>query len=114
MKTAIESFPQSLRDLYSHPEFVPFGSSSDDWINDPDRMERCHEAAEHGCDGSTHAEVIQDWRDFLDTLEKDARRSCETDAEETALEETVARITEEIYSCEAWHKANGSLYMEIE
>lgn len=32
-------------------------------LNDPDRAERCHDAAEYGSDGSTHREIINDWRE---------------------------------------------------
>ena len=114
-------FPESLSDLCNHPDFQPFPQSSDDWFNDPDRMERCHEAAEHGADGSTHAEVIQDWRDFLATLESEHRRELENqDKEENEIEadlatfeETLERITDEIDSCEAWHENAGSLHSQI-
>lgn len=44
---------------------VEFGSSSDDWINDPERMARCDNAAEDGADGSTHREVLEDQRETL-------------------------------------------------
>ena len=126
MKTPIrtltpEEFPESLSDLYNHPDFHPFPQSSDDWINDPDRMERCHEAAEHGVEGSTHAEVIQDWRDFLATLESEHRRELknqdkdesEIEADLATFEETLERITDEIDSCEAWHENAGSLHSQI-
>lgn len=36
------------------------------YLDDPDRKDRIEAAAENSEDGSTHAEVIQDWRDFLD------------------------------------------------
>ncbi len=38
-----------------------FGEN-DDWIHDPERMQRCYDAAENGSDGSTHQEIINDWR----------------------------------------------------
>ncbi len=34
-------------------------------LTDPDRANRLHKAAENGADGSTHAEQIEDWREFL-------------------------------------------------
>lgn len=107
-------FPKSLRDLYSHPNFTPFGSSSDDWINDPDRMDRCDAAAESGSEGSTHAEIIQDWRDFLQTLESEALRSCQWHDRVTAeIERRIESINAEIDACEEWHEKNGSLHSEI-
>ena len=36
-----------------------------------DRARRIDEAAEHGCEGSTHREVIQDWLDCLDDRDAD-------------------------------------------
>jgi hypothetical protein len=106
--------PQTLEELYSHPKFQTFGSTSDDWINDPDRMERCNDAAEHGCEGSTHHEVMQDWRAFLSDLFQDYRRGNDedeiTDAELYAIEES---ISAEIDACEAHHEAAGTLHEEI-
>jgi hypothetical protein len=117
----LPGFPATLAELYEHQDFIPFPRSSDEWINDPDRMERCHTAAEHGADGSTHAEIIQDWRDFLETLTSDAARTLESldmESEEiNALVETLETITDsiadEIDTCEAWHESNGSLHEEI-
>jgi hypothetical protein len=49
-----------------------------DFINEPDRAARCCDAAEDGCDGKTHAEVIEDWRESFDTwLKYDGRRGKE-------------------------------------
>ena len=103
-------FPRALRELYSHPDFRPFGSSSDDWIRDAERMDRCHEAAEDGCDGSTHREVMDDWREFLERLESDATRAAMWHDRVTAeIERRAESIREEIDKCEAWHEKNGSL-----
>jgi len=106
--------PQTLEELYNHPDFRPFGSSSDDWINDPDRAERCNDAAEYGADGSKHYEVIQDWKEFLSDLFRDYRRGNDedeiTDAELDAIEEA---ISAEIDACEAYHEAKGTLHDEI-
>lgn len=111
MKTrnAIE-FPRTLREIIEHPRFQPFGSDSDDWIDNPDRMERCHEAAEDGCDGSTHAEIMDDWREFLERLEREAKRKTHWhDRVEAEIERRAESIREEIDKCEAWHEKNGSL-----
>lgn len=112
MTTSVKSFPTTLSELYSHPDFQPFGSTSDDWINDPERMERCNDAAENGSDGSTHAEVIQDWREFLSNLERDTRHTLEDDEQEQ-LEALVESITAEIDACEAYHESAGTLHSEI-
>lgn len=102
--------PETLKELYNHPDFQPFGSTSDDWINDGERMERCQEAAEHGADGSTHYEVIQDWREFLSNLFRDLRRHAETDEEEANIEQLESQISGEIDACEAHHEQAGTLH----
>ena len=78
-----------------------FGSSSDDWLNDADRMQRCHDASEFGSDGSTHGEIIQDWRDLLDNYFDDLS------------EQTRESIHAEIDECEQWHVNNGSIDQQI-
>ncbi len=58
----------SLSEMLESREFQIFMEQkmgNDLFISDPDRADRCHEAAEGGCDGSTHGEVIGDWREFL-------------------------------------------------
>ena len=73
-------------------------------------MDRCHEAAEDGCDGSTHREVMDDWREFLERLESDATRAAMWHDRVTAeIERRAESIREEIDKCEAWHEKNGSL-----
>lgn len=105
------NFPESLHDLHQHPDFLPFGSSSDDWINDAERMERCHDAAEDGCDGSTHWEVMQDWKGFLNRLKSDATSNTDWHPRVTAeIERRATAIREEIEDCRAWHAENGSLH----
>jgi hypothetical protein len=88
-----------LTDLYAHPDYLAFGSTEDQMREDPDRAERCLRAASYGAEGSTHYEVISDWREFLDKLR--------------LPEKVRARITEEIDQCEAWHENNGSLHDQI-
>ena len=88
----------TLQDLLDSSEYdsYRFGSSSDDWIQDEERMERIEEAAEYGGDGSTHGEHIQDWRECLgDCFELD--------------EATHDAIMAEIDACEQWHIDNGSI-----
>ena len=99
---------KTLADIYNHPQFQPFGSTSDDWINDPDRMSRCHDAAEDGCDGSTHAEICQDWRDFLNSLTiSDEYRDGDLTEDEADY------LHSEIDACEKWHEENGTLHEQI-
>ena len=92
----------SLNDVIQSKEFDAFRSDklgNDLFISDPDRAERIAEAAEHGSDGSTHEEVIEDWREFLATLK---------------LPESVrVRIEDEIDSCEEWHAEAGSLSEQL-
>ena len=92
-----------LDDLLQSSEYdnYRFGSSSDDWLRDSDRMERVNTAAESGGDGSTHGEHIQDWRECLadcfDDLDDDTRDA----------------IDNEIDDCEQWHIDNGSIDQEV-
>jgi hypothetical protein len=86
-----------------------------DFINEPERASRCSDAAEHGCDGKTHAEVIDDWRDaftyWLRERAKDARRRCWRHCEEWPCFEAAVRAYFD--SVEEWHEKNGSLEQEI-
>lgn len=82
-----------------------------------DRFDRCHDAAEDGCDGSTHAENIQDFRDYGSELFRDARRQSLridlTDDEGAELDRAIdtkeAFFADDCDRLEAWHLANGSL-----
>lgn len=88
---------KTLDDLLNSREYdsMRFGSSSDDWFYDAERMERVTREAIDGGDGSTHGEHIQDWRDCLELLElsDDVRLS----------------IQSEIDDCEEWHTQNGTI-----
>ncbi len=77
-----------------------------DFINEPERAERCYDAAEFGCDGKTHADVIQDWRDAFSNWLSDRRGHNEPERFTSAV---LARFT----VTELWHEYNGSLYQEI-
>ena len=68
-----------------------------------ERWERCQKAAEYGCDGSTHREVIQDWLACLD--ERDA------DLEFGPL--TVQRLMIEAENTQKWHEQNGTINDQI-
>ena len=77
-----------------------------DFINEFERADRCYTAAEFGCDGKTHSEVIQDWRDAFENMLSD-RRGKEYP---TRFASAINAIFDGI---EAWHETNGSLYQEI-
>ena len=121
MKLNIQ-LPATIREMLDSRAFQTFQESklgNDLFISDPDRAERIHDAAEDGCDGSTHAEHIDDWREFVDDLKDDAMRQAwklddaEEDKAEAAINAWHDAITAEIDACEAWHEANGSLHNQI-
>jgi hypothetical protein len=88
-----------------------FGASSDDWINDRERMERCDAAAENGCDGSTHAERIDDMRDsFRDWIRYGRRKR---NAFTAGYERFETAVLDYFDALERWHEQNGSLDEQI-
>lgn len=103
--------PRTIRDIINAPDFHPFPRSSDAWINDPDRMERVTNAAEHGEDGSTHAEIIEDWREYSREKYREARRALDYDDEagEARLDAEEAQLDAELDACEAYHEKRGTL-----
>jgi len=110
MKTQ-HAFPKTIDDLLSHPKWDGFIGSklgNDLFINDPERAERIHDHAEDGCDGSTHAEHMEDWREFAEML----FRSLSWDEREE-VEPTHDALIAEIDACEVWHEKNGSLHEVI-
>ena len=75
--------------------YISDKTGNDLFINDPERAKRIHEAAEHGANGSTHAETIEDWRDYLSIADyPDWLKDC---------------LTKEIDETELWHELQGSL-----
>jgi len=105
------TFPSTVDALLAHPQWDGFIGSklgNDLFINDPERAERIHEAAEHGCDGSTHYEIIEDWREFADMLFRSLSWDDRDDAEplRDALDSA-------INDCEAWHEKNGTLHESV-
>lgn len=72
------------------------------FINDPERGARVWDAAEHGAEGSTHAEYLSDQREAWHSLTfgRDLPR---VDRAVTAF----------LDSIEAWHAAAGTLHEEI-
>jgi hypothetical protein len=103
--------PITINDLLSLPQWDSFIQSrlgNDLFISDPDRADRMHEAAEHGADGSTHYEIIEDWRDFA----RDLFRSLSMDEREDE-EKNYETLISEIDSCEEWHDHNGTLHDQL-
>ena len=77
-----------------------------DFINEPDRADRCYTAAEFGSDGKTHSEVIEDWRDAFRSLLSNRR-------DREYPERFAAAVLAHFDAIELWHENNGSLYQEI-
>ena len=77
-----------------------------DFWNEPERAARCHDAAEFGADGKTHAEVIEDWRESFRAFVHDRRKGSTLDRFEDA-------VTAHFDSVENWHEKNGSLFKQI-
>jgi hypothetical protein len=125
LDTLLASLPRTINDLLSHPAwdgFIHDRLGNDLFLSDPDRAGRIYEAAKDGCDGSTHAEIIEDWRDFAETLFRDVEYSILRDLdldlrEEYMLEGAVTAIRDslfaEIDACEDWHDKNGTLHEQI-
>jgi hypothetical protein len=81
-----------------------------DFINEPERSERCYAAAEFGADGKTHAEVIEDWREAFRCWMQYDRPHAHNFANHDRFE---AAVEAHFDAVEAWHEANESLWNEI-
>ena len=101
IKTFIDWFIRS-----DYMQSREFGASSDMFIDDPDRANRCYDAAEFGCDGSTHQEHIQDWRDAFSSWIRDRHKWQTPDRFITGVNEYFDHL-------ETWHEKNGTLFTEI-
>lgn len=95
-------------DEFIRSEYVSNWTSENDsdFINNPDRAERCYDAAEFGCDGKTHKEVIDDWRNAFDAWLRDNHRNHNSGL-------FVEAVENHFHSVEAWHEKNGSLFTQI-
>lgn len=95
-------------DWFIRSEYVQNWTAEKDsaFINEPERAARCYDAAEHGCDGRLHAEVIEDWREALNGWIRDYHRNHNRGLFLDAVEAHFDRI-------EQWHETNGSLWEEI-
>lgn len=100
----------TLEDLYTSDEFMRWQDENlgnELFLTNPDRANRIQEHNEFGSIGSTHQEIIQDWRNFLSTLEVEDK-----DFPEDKFNLTQAQydaIEKEIDDCEEWHVKNGSI-----
>lgn len=105
-RARIENF---VHDFIRGPEVEALTCDRDaDFINEPERAARCHDAAEDGCDGKTHHEVIEDWRDAFSNWLSDEHKSY-WQGRELFANAVRARFT----STELWHAFAGSLFQEI-
>lgn len=110
-------------DWFIRSEYVQnwTAENDSDFINCPARAGRCYNAAENGCDGKTHAEVIGDYRQAFDTfIRYDAGRvelrDCPFHIRHDSfrsLERFTDAVTSYFDSIETWHENNGSLNQEI-
>lgn len=92
--------PETLKEMYEsngYQSYIGDKLGNDLYINNPERAYRIHAADEDGCDGSTYAEGIGDWRDYLGTIEQ------------YLTKEAIEAITSEIDECEQRHADAGTL-----
>lgn len=118
-----EDFPTTISELLALPEWDTFIESklgNDLFISDPERAERIHDAAEDGCDGSTHAEVIEDWREFADQIQIDytgysfdLENEAEAEEFDGILSARYDALMGDIDDCEAFHTKAGTLHEQI-
>ena len=115
--------------MIRHPEWLKLHDlmESRDWdsyigdklgnalfLEDPERADRREAAAENGCDGSTHGEAIQDWRDFMDTLDIfDPDFDVDEDGSWDITMEQEESIVKEIDNVEKWYEEHDTLEQEI-
>lgn len=130
--------PESVSDVLSVPEWSEAyynwsARNSEDFINCPDRAARCYEAAADGCDGSTHAERIDDFREYGSDLFHDLNKALEQaidgnemwdDMDQEAADDLCNSFWEDFEACEQaysadvdaledWHDKNGSLNQQV-
>jgi len=104
---------------------------NDLFLSDPDRADRIHKAAEHGSDGSTHAEHIEDLQEYANEHYTELSRACDSlstgsedpveiasfEAECSALEKEIETAQEtldaDLARLEKWHQENGTLNEQI-
>lgn len=116
----IESVNDFLHSDRAEDFYVWQSEKSNDFINEPERAARCHDAAGYGCDGSYTWEVLEDFLEFGRMLLSDAwkavdDRMCELDLCDNATLDTIrdfsaceAAFEADVRSSEEWHIKNGS------
>jgi hypothetical protein len=130
--------PETVSDMLSDAEWSNAyydwsAANSNDFINCPDRAARCYDAAANGCDGSTHAENIDDFREYGNSLFFDLNRKLENaidgnemwdDMDQEAASDLCNSFWEQFEACEQaysadvdaledWHDKNGSLNQQV-
>jgi len=101
----------TLQDLYTSEEFMIWQDQNlgnQLFLTDPDRANRIQRYSEDGAIGSTHREIIQDWRDFLSTLEVEDEDFPE-DNKFDLTQAQLSSIEKEIDECEKYHIDNKSI-----
>ena len=95
---------------------------NDLFINDPERAERIHDAAEDGADGSTHAEHIDDFRDYAKEIYGEVRSAIfhgdipsdkAVDVLDAMIDRREERLEAVLDRLEAWHEKNGTLWQQV-
>lgn len=129
----IESIDDFLHDeKLSNRYYNQSAEKDNDFINEPERAERCHDAASDGSDGKYHWEVIDDFREFGGELLKEAERAIDDavdawelwDTNPTAAQLQRQAVDVEFQQCrlvfdkdcdelEQWHRTNGSYEQQI-
>lgn len=76
---------------------------NDLYLSDPDRADRMQAAADNGADGSTHQEIIDDWRKAFSHYVRNRKGYHNPPGRFIAAVEAYFDKTEQ------WHELNGSL-----
>jgi hypothetical protein len=117
----IESIDDFLHDDDTANRFYEWQcQKANDFINEPERAARCHDAAADGCDGSYHWEVIDDFREFGSELLQESWGLIVHELEDQEQPATIWRgaevghdgCVEAFNKCcddlEEWHRQNGT------
>jgi hypothetical protein len=94
----------NLREMNCSSEYNDFLESklgNDLFISEPDRASRIADG-----EGSTHNEIIEDFREYLNSLKV---KSEDDDENFDITQEVYDTIESDINSCEEWHINNGSI-----
>lgn len=85
------------------------------FLSDPARAERIYDAVGDGYAGSTHYEIIADWREFLDRLSifDPEYDDIEELPKKDLMPEVYELISNEIRACEEYLEKDGTLYRQL-